>query len=312
MALLLSIVPAAFSADEPARPNILLILADDMGYGDPQCYNPNSKCPTPQINSLASAGLRFTDAHSAGSVCVPSRYGLLTGRYPFRARLDWTKSACIEPETSTIAARLQSAGYRTGMVGKWHLGFDGGPDYDYSQPLVGGPCDRGFDSWFGIPHSLDIQPYYLVRDRLAIAPPTQPVAASNSPDWSPIQGVFWREGKASPGFEFELVLDQLGEAACDWLKATRDIDDPFFLYVPLTSPHTPWLPAERFRGQGGAGLYGEFVAHRRCRRPHPAGGSTTAASGMKRWSSSPATTDRRGIPGISRSSVTIAPTDCGG
>jgi arylsulfatase A-like enzyme len=240
----------------------VLILADDMGYGDPRCYNADSQCVTPHIDRLAAEGRMFTDAHAAGGVCVPSRYGLMTGRYPFRAPLDWRREGVIDAGRETLATLLGRAGYDTAMVGKWHLGFDGGPDYDFAAPLTGGPVDRGFDSYFGLPHSLDITPYYYVRDRHPLAAPTLQVEASASEGWSPIQGAFWRAGGIAPGFRHDEVLDRLGGEAVSYLASLpANPDQSFFLYVALTAPHTPWLPAERFRGVGGAGLYSEFVAH---------------------------------------------------
>ncbi|MEQ8789583.1 MAG: arylsulfatase [Pirellulaceae bacterium] len=240
-----------------------MILSDDLGYGDPGCYNPKSKIATPNIDRLAGAGLRFTDAHSPGAVCVPTRYGLMTGRYPFRTSLNWGRQAVVEQGRLTLPALLRENGYTTAMVGKWHLGFDGGPDYDYSKPLVGGPVDRGFASYFGIPHSLDIPPYYFIRGERAVAPPTIAVEASNSPPdaWTNIQGKFWRAGKRGEGFEFEQVLPRLEQEAVGWIERYGESqrEKPFFLYVALTSPHTPWLPSERFRGKSGAGLYGDFV-----------------------------------------------------
>ena len=143
---------------QAAQPNIVFILVDDMGYGDPGCYNPESKIPTPNIDSLARDGMRFTDAHAPGPLCHMSRYGLLTGRYPFRANVSrWRKQPLIEPGRMTIASLLKSQGYRTAMVGKWHLGFE---EKGYDKPLRGGPVDRGFDSFFGIRASTDIPPYF--------------------------------------------------------------------------------------------------------------------------------------------------------
>ena len=130
------------------KPKILIVLVDDMGYGDAGCYNPKSRIPTPHIDSLAQAGMRFTDAHSPGAVCHPSRYGLLTGQYPFRANTGaWRKRAVIDEGRMTIASLLKSQGYRTAMVGKWHLGF---AQKGYENPLSGGPVDRGFETYFGI------------------------------------------------------------------------------------------------------------------------------------------------------------------
>jgi len=141
-------------------PNIVIIFADDMGYGDPACFNPDSKIPTPHIDRLARQGMRFTDAHAPGAVCHPSRYGLITGRYPFRTDLRWAQHACIDEGRMTIASLLKGRGYRTAMVGKWHLGFD---KDGYDKPHLGGPVDRGFDTFFGIPASTDIPPYYYLN-----------------------------------------------------------------------------------------------------------------------------------------------------
>jgi arylsulfatase A-like enzyme len=260
--LALLVTGASVAPALAARPNILLILADDMGYGDPRYCNPESQCVTPNIDRLAAEGRRFTDAHAAGSVCVPSRYGLLTGRYPFRQPLKESRAAVINDGRPTIATLLHQNGYSTAMVGKWHLGFDGGPDHDYSKPLTGGPVDRGFDSYFGLPHSLDITPYCFIRNRKAVAAPTLQIDASASEGWSPIQGAFWRAGGIAPGFRHSEVLDRLSDEAVKSLGETgKDPKQPFFLYLALTAPHTPWLPAEKFRGSGHAGLYSEFVAH---------------------------------------------------
>ena len=243
-------------------PNIILILADDMGYGDPGCYNPLSKTPTPNLDRLAAEGIRFTDAHAPASWCVPSRYGLLTGRYPCRATLDWRSRAVIESGRLTIATLLKQSGYITAMVGKWHLGFDGGPDYDFTRPLRGGPLDQGFDSYFGIPHSLDITPYYYIRNRLAVQAPSGLIEANASGGWSPIQGAFWRAGQIAPDFRHIDVLPRFVEKAIDIIEghARTESGPPLFLYLALPAPHTPWLPTAAFKGQGAAGMYGEFVA----------------------------------------------------
>jgi len=240
---------------------VVIILADDMGYGDPQCYNADSKCVTPNIDRLAKGGMMFTDAHTAGSVCVPSRYGLMTGQYPFRVNLNWRKSSVVDSSRRTIAKMLSHQGYETSMVGKWHLGFDNGPDYDYEKPLTGGPADRGFDHFFGMHASLDIPPYFFLNGRQPTKAPTETIADNNSPGWSPIQGAFWRKGNIGPDFKHEEVLDRFATEATSYLSTKSKESEPFFLYVALPAPHTPWLPAKKFRGIGGAGMYSEFVAH---------------------------------------------------
>jgi arylsulfatase A-like enzyme len=253
-------VTSAFAqAQAPTRPNILVILADDMGWGDPGCYNRESKTPTPKIDRLASQGMLFTDAHSPCSVCVPTRYALLTGRWSFRM----PKGRVKIPETeATIANYLAEHGYVTQMCGKWHLGHSGPERPTERVELPGGPVDRGFQGFYGIPASLDIPPYYWIEGNRPVAPPTEDVAASSSPGWSAIQGAFWRAGGIAPGFKHEDVLPTITEKTIDWIRTHRTAapQSPFFMYMTLPAPHTPWLPAEEFRGRGQAGMYGEFVA----------------------------------------------------
>lgn len=157
------------------QPNVVLILVDDMGYGDPSCFNEESKIPTPHIDRLASEGMRFTDAHAPGPLCHQSRYGLMTGRYPFRTDVNvWRSKPVIGEEELTLPSVFVKAGYQTMMVGKWHLGFD---EQGYDKPLNGGPIDRGFQSFFGIRASTDIPPYFYIRDRHAVSPPSNQIAA---------------------------------------------------------------------------------------------------------------------------------------
>src|SRR5262245_51018175 len=158
---------AASGAAQP--PNIVLVLADDMGYGDPGCYNPDSKIPTPNIDRLAAQGVRCTDAHTPSSVCTPTRYGLLTGRYCWRTSLsrgvlNGYSRYLIEPDRVTLASLLKGQGYRTAGVGKWHLGLGLDNRTDFSKPLRPGPLTAGFDTFFGIPASLDMPPYVFVED----------------------------------------------------------------------------------------------------------------------------------------------------
>ena len=242
-------------------PNIVFIMADDMGYGDAGCYNPESKIPTPNIDRLAKQGLRFTDAHAPAAVCVPTRYGLLTGRYPFRMTRKRNQSL-VEADRLTIGSLLQSAGYTTACIGKWHLGFDGGTRRDdYSKPMTGGPVDRGFDYYFGIPASLDIPPYYWIENDMAVVPPTASIEASNSPGWTRIQGAFWREGKVAPGFKHADILKLLAIRSSMYLELKKQASErqPFFLYVALPAPHTPWLPSRNHLGKSKAGMYGDFM-----------------------------------------------------
>ncbi len=189
------------------RPNIIIILVDDMGYGDPGCYNPQFKIATPNIDRLASEGMRFTDAHAPGPLCHPSRYGLITGQHPFRTDTSkWPKQPLIKKDQTTIASLLKIAGYRTAMVGKWHLGFE---ESGYDRVLPGGPVDRGFDRFFGFRASTDIPPYFYVRGDRAEAPPTNEIGDNNTEGWSPIQGAFWRGGGIAPDLQLKDVLPRL-------------------------------------------------------------------------------------------------------
>jgi arylsulfatase A len=254
------------------KPNIVFVFADDFGYGDASSYNPDSKIKTPHIDQLAHQGIRFTDAHAPGAYCIPSRYGLLTGRYPYRDNFRF-----IDANRMTLPGMLKNNGYNTAMVGKWHLSFDNFNKDKFSrdhvkqvikgmqknpQPLTGGPIDRGFDSYFGIWASLDIPPYFYIRDRQIVKHPSEHVAASNTPGWTRIQGEFWREGAMPAGFKHEEVLPNLTSEAVntiDRLSADSKNGKPFFLYFALTGPHTPWLPTKAFKGKSQVGLYGDFV-----------------------------------------------------
>ena len=255
------------------RPNIVVILADDMGYGDLRSYNSESKIATPNLDRMASEGLVFTDAHSGGSTCKPSRYALLTGRFAARKdRFDDRGGPIIAAGRPTVAGMLRDRGYRTAMVGKWHLGFDqDGPRaknfkkgfaFDYAGKITGGPVDRGFDSFFGMHASLDIPPYFYIRDREAVQPPTGRVEDHDSTGgdegWNHIQGAFWRGGDIAPDFKHVEVTPRFADEACKVIESHRG-KRPLFLYLALPSPHTPWLPTEEFVGKSGAGMYGDFM-----------------------------------------------------
>ncbi len=245
-------------AATPNPPNIVFILADDMGYGDVSSYNPNSQIKTPAIDSLAKEGLRFTDAHSAGALCRQARYGLLTGRYPGRER-----HTHIDDGRMTIASLLKKNGYNTAMVGKWHLGFDRNDGRKgWAGELKDGPVDRGFDSFFGMWASLDIPPYFYIRDRRAVTLPTDTVAANNTAGWTNIQGAFWRKGGIAPGLKFEDVMPRFTQEAVsqiDKLAPESKKGKPFFLYFAFTGPHTPWVATKQFQGKSQVDSYGDFV-----------------------------------------------------
>ncbi|WP_246112852.1 sulfatase family protein [Allorhodopirellula solitaria] len=272
LAILCGIVTLPVSADTPranstpAQPNIVVVLVDDMGYGDPGCFQPQSKIETPHIDALARAGMRFTDAHAPGPLCHMSRYGLMTGRYPFRTDVSvWPTEPLIERHQMTIASLAKDQGYRTAMVGKWHLGFR---EHGYDQPLPGGPVDCGFDHFFGIRASTDIPPYFYIRDDHAVEEPTERIAANRSENWSPIQGAFWRAGGIAPNLQLDNVLERFTDEAIKVIEQhaaqNGPSDDeqpaqPLMLYLAYPAPHTPWLPAERFAGKSKVGMYGDFV-----------------------------------------------------
>ncbi|HYF34779.1 MAG TPA: arylsulfatase [Prosthecobacter sp.] len=270
----------AEASAQSARPNILLILADDLGYGDPGCYNSASKIPTPHLDHLAAGGVRFTDAHTPSAVCTPTRYGLLTGRYCWRTELkrgvlDGFDPPLIEPWRPTLATFLKAQGYATACIGKWHLGLswkhpDGTPvasrlsaninihrageDADFARDLHGGPLDCGFDSWFGISASLDMSPCGFIENRRLIKIPTGTLPASKDLTHSVSAGVL------APGFTLEGVLQGFTRRAEAFIDSRAGQKAPFFLYLPLNSPHLPVVPSAEWRGKTGAGDYADSVA----------------------------------------------------
>lgn len=254
-----AMAPLAISA-ATARPNIVYILADDLGWGDLGCYNAKSLVPTPNADRLAREGMRFTDMHSPSAVCTPTRYGILTGRYCWRTKLKkgvlWGYSPnLIEPGRMTVASLLKGQGYYTGGIGKWHLGLGTEEKADYSKPLHPAPVDHGFDSYYGIPASLDMDPYLYIENDHAVEQPTAHTEGQKEP-----RGVFWRPGPIAPGLKMDDVLPTLTAKAENFLRdRAKKPDAPFFLYFPLTGPHTPWVPKSEFRGKSKAGDYGDFV-----------------------------------------------------
>lgn len=260
----------ALSARAASNPNIVYILADDLGYGDVRCLNPASKIPTPHMDRLAAEGMSFTDAHSGSAVCTPTRYGLLTGRYAWRTRLKsgvlWGYSPpLIDHGELTVAQLLRDQGYHTACIGKWHLGLgwqttDGstlndddqlpGDNVDFTKPLTHGPLDLGFDYFYGISASLDMPPYVYIENDRATAVPTE------------MKPTTFRTGLTADGFETVNVLPDLTDTAVTYLKKrhAEAPDRPFFLYLPLTAPHTPVVPAPFVKGWSEAGAYGDFTA----------------------------------------------------
>lgn len=247
------------------KPNIVYLMADDLGYGDVKCFGlDRCKLATPAFDRLAKEGMRFTDAHSVSSVCIPSRLAIMTGRYPWRferPRPDgpWGYvNPRMKTDQFTIGRLLQSAGYRTAYVGKWHLGtlmetVDGKNqtegNVDFTKPLKVGPQDFGFDESFILPGSLDMYPYVFARDNQWIG------KVNRKRGWS----AFNRVGATEETFEDWKVLDTFSREAEAFLERQSKKEEPFFLYVALTSPHTPTSPHPRFKGKSEIGAYGDFV-----------------------------------------------------
>ena len=268
----------ALAARAKNRPNIVILLADDLGYGDVACYNPESKIPTPNMDRMAREGTRFVDAHTPCGVCSPTRYGLLTGRYPWRSELKsqvlwpWDKPL-IEKDRLTMPKMLKTMGYKTACFGKWHLGWDwatadgskvnsqvkiGDPQREiryefakkvqFDKPIGEGPITRGFDYYFGVDLP-NFPPYtFIENDKLQAQPTAQKP-----------EGMFGWPGAMAPGWRLESVLPEITKRAVGWMKDQLKQGDPFFLYFPLTAPHTPIAPDTEYEGKSKAGKYGDFV-----------------------------------------------------
>lgn len=246
----------------PGKPNMIYILADDMGYGDVSCLNENSAIHTTHLDRLAAGGMIFTDAHASSAVCTPSRYSILTGRYNWRSQLKqgvlWGYSEpLIEADRLTVPAFLRQHGYVTACVGKWHLGWqwakkgEAEDDVDFSQPITGGPTTRGFEYFFGISASLDMPPYVYVENDRPTAEPTRIAVGGEGK-------LLCRPGPQAPDFEFEDVLPRLTREAVQFVRTQAEAETPFFLYFPLPAPHTPILPTPAFQGKSGTNEYGDF------------------------------------------------------
>jgi arylsulfatase A len=255
-----------FAADkkESDRPNIIFILADDMGYGDVSCFNENSKIKTPFIDKLASEGVMFTDAHTSSAVCTPTRYGILTGRYNWRSTLkqgvlNGFSKALIPQDRTTIASFLKENGYKTAGIGKWHLGWDwanidaGKDNVDYSKKVENSPTTRGFDYFFGFCGSLDMAPYVWIENDKPTMVPTKYTEDKGKQSW-------WRKGLTSDDFSHEQVLPDITKKTVKFINENANGDKPFFIYMPLPAPHTPILPTKEFQGKSGLeNPYGDFV-----------------------------------------------------
>ncbi|MCZ6675431.1 MAG: arylsulfatase [Verrucomicrobia bacterium] len=258
--VLCSILMSSHLLAAETRPNIIFIMADDMGYGDVQALNPKSKIPTPNLNRLAEEGMIFTDAHSPSAVCTPTRYGVMTGRYCWRSKLtrgvlNGYGTPLIETDRPTVASFLKNEGYATGIVGKWHLGLGfqkNGDEWDWEKTLDYSPIDVGFDYSLVIPASLDFPPYVYVEGHDITGKPDRIHPGSSFPR-------FLRKGELGSDFSIIDCLDELTKKAAGYISEQAKSEQPFFLYFPLTAPHKPAMPHPRFQGKTGLGPYGDFV-----------------------------------------------------
>lgn len=255
-----------------SKPNIIYILTDDLGYGDVSSFNKNSKIQTPNIDKLAAEGMKFTDAHTSSSVCTPTRYSILTGRYNWRSKLkEYVLSGIsknlIPTTRTTVAKMLQKNGYKTAFIGKWHLGWNWNmsenietdklenqdfSSIDYNKPILNNPNDLGFDYAYGLSGSLDLGPYVYVENGKAL---TIPDTISENKD----RYAAWRKGPMSKDFIHEEALPNFVNKAISVISESKKEYKPFFIYLPLTAPHTPILPTNEWKGKSGLNPYADFV-----------------------------------------------------
>jgi arylsulfatase A len=269
---LLTIQPVTAAAPL-SMPNILILYADDMGYGDLGANNPSSKIPTPNLDRLAAEGLRFTDGHSSSGICTPSRYAMLTGRHhwrDFHGIAGAFDGPVFKPGQLTLAAMLRQKGYTTACIGKWHLGMDWDAirkpgtnkksilhtDFDWTARFPGGPLDHGFDYYFG-DNVINFPPYAWIENDRLLAPPD--MTLTNVPG-KPKEGAWeCRPGPGLSDWDFYQVLPTLTRKAVEYLQSRKGKEQPFLLYFPLPSPHAPIVPVDAFDGTSSAGAYGDFV-----------------------------------------------------
>jgi arylsulfatase A-like enzyme len=239
------------------EPNIVYILCDDLGYGDVHCLGgERSKIPTPNMDAMAARGMIFTEAHSGSAVCTPTRYGILTGRYSWRTALQKSvfsgySAPLIAPDRLTVPEFLRQHGYATACIGKWHLGMDLSAK-NLESLITNGPTTRGFDYYFGISGSLDMPPFAFIENDHFVVTPSIKIDKKE----------FGREGPAAPGFQAVDVLPTLAHKAVDYIDehaAATKQGKPFFIYLPLNSPHTPIAPSPEWLGKSSLGKYADFV-----------------------------------------------------
>ncbi len=253
-----------------SKPNIIYILADDLGYGDINSFYKKGKIKTPYIDQLANEGMMFTDAHTSSSVCTPTRYGILTGRYNWRSKLKKSvlggnSKALISKDRTTIASFLKRNGYKTSFIGKWHLGWNWGltdstfyedrvdiNKIDFNADITHSPNDLGFDYSYGHNGSLDMPPYVYVENNKITGKIDRIIEDKGEYSW-------FRKGPTAKDFIHDEVTPHFFNKAHKFIKGNYDKDQPFFLYLPLPSPHTPILPTKGWKGKSGLNDYADFV-----------------------------------------------------
>lgn len=242
-----------------SRPNVIVIVADDLGYGDLGCYGA-TKIKTPHIDRLAATGVRFTDAHSSAAFCQPSRYAILAGKYLMRAKRQGKQTLYFHEGEATLPSLMKTAGYRTAAIGKWHLGFGRDGDPDYNAELKPGPLEIGFDSFFGCPRTHNEPPFVFVENyRMVGYDPTDPIRIVPAADAKGGWGHGISQGaraahEARPLDRIDLIL---ADKAVDFIS--RKASDPFFMYLAFLAPHGPLAPSPEFQGSSEAGGYGDFI-----------------------------------------------------
>ncbi len=271
LALILSVLSPALLADE--HPNILILYADDLGYGDVASQNPDGKIPTPHLDKLAEQGLRFSDGHSSSGICTPSRYALLTGRHhwrDFHGIVNAFGKSVFPKERLTLPEMLKEQGYRTAAIGKWHLGWDWDAirqagkakgnhfsDFDWSKPIPDGPLAHGFDYYFG-DTVINFPPYCWIENDKVVDPPD---TMMDTKKWKAIKEGNWecRPGPMFSGWDPYENIPTTTAKAVEYIQAQKGKERPFFLYFAFPSPHAPIIPNDEFDGKSQAGPYGDFV-----------------------------------------------------
>ncbi len=277
LALLPALPPMLQAARPEQRPNIIVILADDFGVGDIRAHYPDNKIATPNLDRLVGQGMSFTDAHSPSAVCSPTRYGLLTGRYAWRTRLqEWVIAAyeppLIDEGRPTLPGFLRAHGYHTAGIGKWHLGWNWpGPkpsrmtarpngqknlEWYFDRPITGGPVNRGFDHFFGVDLP-NLPPFTWIEDDHVVTQPTEPLRVD--PNEGIVLPTAFNGCAAAPGWRLQSILPEITKRAVEYIHERARRKQPFFLYFSQTSPHEPVVPSPAFRGRSGIAPVADFV-----------------------------------------------------